>query len=256
MELITSPHNEKFKTWQSLLTAKGIKKSGLCLVSGPKVVAEILKQSPERVRALLTLGEGPLSQSNSRTGYAQYQLDKTLFNELDVFGTKSSLLAVDSAEIGDLNLIREPDGFELLLALQDPSNLGAALRSAAAFGVKRIVLLQEAAHPFLPKVTRSAVGANFNLEFFRGPSINELAGLAEDPTLWALHSEGQLLSRFSWPSSMRLLVGEEGLGLPPHLRDPNHCLKIPMSSATESLNAPVALSIALYERFLNRSVVE
>src|SRR5206468_7230593 len=67
-----------------------------------------------------------------------------------------------------------PEGCTLFIPFQDPENVGAVIRSAAAFGVARIVLLREAAHPFHPKAARAAGTALFQVEMEQGPSIRDL----------------------------------------------------------------------------------
>jgi TrmH family RNA methyltransferase len=129
-------------------------------------------------------------------------------------------------------------GLEIALAAQDPANLGAMLRSALAFGAGRVILLQECAHPFLPKVTRAAAGANFHLALARGPSINAL----EDGMI-ALDMAGAPLDAYEFPRDCRLLLGEEGGGIPPSFKGPR--VRIAIAAGVDSLNVAVAAGIAL-----------
>ena len=117
------------------------------------------------------------------------------------------------------------------------------MRSAAAFGVARLVLLREAAHPFHPKAARAAGTALFQVPMLQGPSIRDL-----DPKhapLIALDADGPDLDAEHWPDRFGLVPGVEGPGLPEALRrGPRR--RIPMAPGVESLNAAVATAIALY----------
>jgi len=174
-----------------------------------------------------------------------YLLAKPLFERLDVAGTGFPLLVGVVPEMPALDLAEPPRGLELVCALGDPNNLGAALRSAAAFGARRVVLMAEAAHPFHPRCLRAAANAPFALTLLRGPSWAELR-CAAGPLL-ALDGGGEDLTRFDWPRDLRLVLGEEGQGLPVGLA--LRRLAIPTTGAVESLNATVAASLALFGHF-------
>ena len=58
---------------------------------------------------------------------------------------------------------------------------------------------------------------------------------------------GEDLTRFDWPADMRLILGEEGQGVPTDC--PAGRLSVPTTGAVESLNATVAVSVALFARF-------
>ena len=123
----------------------------------------------------------------------------------------------------------------------DPLNLGAILRSAEAFGASRVILLEEAANPFLPKAIKASAGSSLRIAMEKGPSLGALSG-----EFIALDLEGTSLPDFRWPANPRLLVGEEGPGL--RGLSSAVCLQkisIPVHGV-ESLNAGVATSIALY----------
>lgn len=235
---ITSPDNKLFKLWQSLLGAKGIEKHGLALVSGRKIVPELAADASEAATLLLRAGNPYPPAGEGIKSVRTAMLAPALFDALDEFGTHAPLLVVPAPQIAAFDASVGPRGLEVALASQDPSNLGAILRSALAFGVSRAILLQECAHPFLPKVTRAAAGANFALSLARGPSIRALeTGFA------ALDLEGADIEAFAFPANCRLVLGEEGAGIPEGFRGPR--LRIPIARAAESLNVAVAAGIAL-----------
>ena len=136
-----------------------------------------------------------------------------------------------------------PPGCTLFIPFQDPENVGAVLRSAAAFGVARAVLLREAAHPFHPKAARAAGTALFQVPMLQGPSIRDLD--PKQAPLIALDADGPDLDAEPWPDRFGLVPGMEGPGLPEALRrGPKR--RIPMADGVESLNAAVATGVALY----------
>lgn len=240
---IESASNPIFKVLQTLDKSRGINKEGQCLISGTKIIEEVLRL--ERVELddsywvfhseehdLFKLTNAPESL---------VQLSKPLFKELDVLGTHSPLLCVNIPEIKKWNPDDEAQGIELLCALGDPNNLGALIRSAKAFGVNKLVLLEEACHPFHPKVVKSSSGSCFNLTLAKGPSIKSLTSVKN---LFALDGQGTPLHKIKFPENARFLLGEEGQGLPNDLESQK--VSIPISDEVESLNATVAASIFLY----------
>lgn len=238
--VLTSADNPQFKLWASLAEPRGLRKHGQFILAGRKSVPEALARWPARFTALLTVeGTAPDFAPESMPVYA---LSRPLFAQLDSFGTGTPLLVGMVPEMPALDLSAVPLGLELLCAVGDPANLGALLRSAAAFGVARVVLLEGAAHPFHPRALRAAANAPFQVELRRGPRWDDLAG-AKGP-LVALDARGTPLGDYAWPSDVRLVLGEEGPGVPAHL--PLQRLAIPMPGGVESLNATVAASIALY----------
>src|SRR5262249_57823856 len=94
---------------------------------------------------------------------------------LDVFGPGSPLLLVSVPPVRTWSDEDWADGCTLFVPFQDPENVGAVVRTAAALGVPRVVLLQEAAHPFHPRSARAAGSALLAVELQRGPSIRDFA---------------------------------------------------------------------------------
>jgi len=255
---IESASNAIFAGWRDLLLAKGIKKQGEFLVSGERAVRDVLDRRAGLVRSLIVCADRELPEAliseardaceGNEPRFSVVSLARPLFEELDVAGTRAPILVVRTPEIPDARLQDSPEGLELLCALGDPANVGAVLRSAAAFGVSRVVLLKECASPFHPKAVRAASAATLSTPLFRGPSIRDLPTLATEGAVHgpivALDMDGKDLAAYEWPSSCRLLLGEEGQGVPSSSKF--EFLSIPMQPGVESLNATIAASIALF----------
>jgi RNA methyltransferase, TrmH family len=254
---ISSPDNEVFKILRDCLESKGIRKHGLFMVFGERAVLDTIKTHGALARNLLlcqgthgvndpifkALTEVQSRQQQSPGAFSLLELAPALFNELDAFGTRAPILVLPTPNLALANTVAEPVGLEVICALSDPANVGALLRSAAAFGVERVIMLQEAASPFHPKAVRAASGTTLLTELQRGPSIRALSTITGPVA--ALDMFGSDLNQFAWPKNVRLMMGEEGQGLPADLKN-KLLIKIPMRPNVESLNATVAASIALF----------
>ncbi len=240
IELITSLTNAKYKSWLSLLQSKGIKDEDKYLLSGKTVVLDALKNHSDHIDCILTSKETSMSL-DVYSHITQFQLTSELFKTIDAFGTNFPVLVLKTPKILDYEKIQHK-GITVYIPVGDPSNMGAILRSCNAFGVTDIVLLKEAANPFLPKSVRAASGNLFSMQFYYGPSIHDLKNEAHN--IYALDAGGENIRNVSTANNLRLLVGEEGPGIP----DFNFKkLSIPINESCESLNASVALGIALYQ---------
>jgi 16S rRNA (guanine527-N7)-methyltransferase len=238
---ITSDSNPTLHRCLDLLTGQGIRKHGEALLAGPRICAEVVARFPDRVLAWLTRTDGPPPPAES---IPWLRLSAGLFRQLDVAGTHSPLLLVKVPESHPWSEeLPWPVGCTLFVPFQDPENVGAVIRSAAAFGVKRVVLLREAAHPFHPRSSRGAGPALFQVELMRGPSLGELRASAVP--LIALDTTGPEVSEAPFPERFGLVVGAEGPGLSAHLRGGKR-RRIAIDPSVESLNAAAAVAIALY----------
>ncbi len=251
-KIIESPDNKTFKHMKAVTGIDGIKKEGKVLVTGKKIIADFHRKNPDSITELIISDgyveddSGLISLVDEFNGKRKlYILKKSLFRELDIYNTGPP------AAVAELPAIPEwdrsvPAGCTLLLPFQDPVNLGSVARSAAGFGVKSIVLLEEAAHPYHPKSIRASAGAVFSADFSRGPSIHEIGELIPDGALLlALDKTGTDIRGYPFPEKFLLLPGLEGPGLPEELKI--NAVSIPVTGQIESLNAAVSVSIALYE---------
>ncbi|PWU15740.1 MAG: hypothetical protein C5B49_11455 [Bdellovibrio sp.] len=237
---ITSRANEKMDWLKSLWTAQGIRKHGACLVFGAKIVKEVLvKKRPRILCEILREGEPTVADQGDI-----FQLSRTLFSEIDEMGTGSPCLAVEAPPLLPRHEFQAPTGLELICPFTDPQNLGAVARSSVGFGLQKIHLTKESAHPFLPRAIRASAGTVFDLQFSEGPPLAEvdIHFTSKAPHL-ALDMKGSPIDQVHWSKDMYLLLGEEGRGLPAGLSVTRATIPI---AGTESLNAAVAAAIAIY----------
>jgi len=240
---ITSADNPEFKIFLKLTWARGIKKHGLALLSRPKQVREMLKDFPDQCAGIILSDLKETSLEFCTEDITIYHLSSNLFRQVDLFDTGQPILLVRVPRFTQWNDEVREKGCTLCIPFQDPSNVGAVIRSAAAFGVSGIVMLKEAAHPFLPKSVRVAGSALFRITLFQGPSLDELK--VSDGPVVTLSQDGRDIGGYRFPETFCLVPGLEGPGLPAHLRATTS-LTIPMEPCVESINAALATGIALY----------
>lgn len=250
---ISSAQNPRFKAWLKLLEAKGIKKSQEALFAGRKFLKEMLTQHEEQLVGILFTDLAQLEGLELPDSCPAFLLPKTLFAQLDIYGTKAPLLLVRAPAfpVWDQKL---DNGLTVFVPFQNPINLGTTIRSAAALGA-RLVLLEEAASPYLPKCLRASGPTLFGAKVLQGPSLSVLAELADLP-VYALALRGENLFSFNFPEKMGLVAGPEGPGLEELWPEKNR-LTIPMQGSVESLNATVCMGMAMACRMasLERSKV-
>lgn len=240
---IASTQNPQYKLWQKILETRGIKKHHLAIMSGRKNVKEMLTDFPQACQALLGIREEDLAVE-APDHVIRYRLRPELFKTLDLFGTGPPLLITATPDLPRWSDDNWPSGCTLFIPFQDPGNVGAVIRAAAAFGVTNVVLLDEAAHPFHPKSLRTSGPAVFRTALKTGPSIATLH--SDKAPLLSLGTTGRNIDGYEFPGAFGLVPGIEGPGLPAHLKG-EQMMTIPMAPGIESLNAAVATGIVLYE---------
>ena len=135
--------------------------------------------------------------------------------------------------------------------IRDPGNLGTLIRTADALGAAAVVMLENTADLYNPKVVRSTMGSLFHLPVFTGVKREELAAWCrkQQVALWATALEGaEDVTKLQWPEKVALVLGSEAEGVSGEiLARADQKVKIPMAGHAESLNVAIAGGILLFE---------
>ncbi|HEY1231011.1 MAG TPA: 23S rRNA (guanosine(2251)-2'-O)-methyltransferase RlmB [Ramlibacter sp.] len=153
--------------------------------------------------------------------------------------------------LGDL-LTHAPERAVLLVLDQvtDPHNVGAILRSTAAFGAIGIVTQDRHSPPESGVVAKSASGALERVPWARVVNLARALEEIGEAGFWRIGLTGDAdtdLKEALGPPRVALVLGAEGPGLRQNTRE--HCdalAKLPISDAVESLNVSNAAAVALY----------
>lgn len=140
--------------------------------------------------------------------------------------------------------------FLVLDGVQDPGNLGACLRTAAAAGVTAVIIPRNKAVGLTPAARRAAAGAAERVELVIVTNLARSLRLLADHGVWRVGlaaGDGGNLFRSRLDGALALVLGGEEGGMRRLTRE--HCdelAEIPMPGAIESLNVSVAAGIALF----------
>lgn len=233
-------------------------------IYGIHPVEELLSGAPEKIRELIF--EDPeaakfadIRALAERRGLAFRGADARELDRVAEGGNHQGVAArttpfeYDSMEnILQLTAAEKRACVLLLDQVQDPQNLGAILRSAAAMGVTAVFIPKHRAAGITPAVVRASAGQALKVRVALVTNIARAIDKLKDNGWWAA---GSVLGQSSTPPwqvdfdmKVALVMGSEHQGLRRLVaKKCDFHLEIPMYSAVESLNVASAASILLYE---------
>ena len=147
----------------------------------------------------------------------------------------------------------------VLAGLQDPGNVGAIVRAAAAFGASGVVAIEGSANPFSWKALRGAMGGTFRLPIASRGSLSDVVATAGElgvRLVAAVPRGGTPLPGLDLREPTAIVLGGEGAGVSPATMAAVHeTVTIPMQAPMESLNVAIAAAVILYEAMRQRQLM-
>ncbi len=213
---------------------------GFVLLEGPRVLAEA--EAAGLVLELVAAREG--EEFNGRSDQ-RVALSPGVFRAVTQTVTPQGVIAIAR--------IKEPDAkaaieaarrrrwpLVVLDGVQDPGNVGAICRTAAAAGAPALVVLEGTADPYGAKAIRASAGNVFRLIVARA-GWSDLAGL---DGYGAAASGGEALAEAPIENAGMIVLGSEAHGLS---RSDLKLVTVQLSEGVESLNVAAAAALILFQ---------
>ncbi|MDZ4261844.1 MAG: RNA methyltransferase [Pseudomonadota bacterium] len=250
MKQITSADNPQYKQLKKLASnARERRKCGQTLLDGVHLLQALADAGGTTELLIVRQGSGADAEIQRCLEWFPtapvIELVAVLFDAISPVETPVGILALYTIPQPEESM---PECAVLLENIQDPGNIGAILRTAAAAGANAVYLSKGCAEAWSPKVLRAAMGAHFVLAIYEQQDLAQLS--ADLPTVIATRLDAeQSLYDLDLHGQVAFLFGNEGAGLSDELAVcATHHVTIPMPGKVESLNVAAAAAVCLFER--------
>jgi RNA methyltransferase, TrmH family len=245
---ISSRANTQFKGLRAL--AADPRGHGRAIVDGIHLVSTCIARGIG-IRQLLVSESGQRNVEiaallQDAAGIDCLGLGDSLFRELSGVSTPTGIAAVIDIPTVSADLL--PGDAVLLDAVQDAGNVGAILRTAAAAGVRNVLLGPGCAGAWTPRVLRGGQGAHFSLAVREQVDLAGVMAACPATSVATVAHGGRSLYELDLSGPIFWLVGNEGAGLSAELLAAAKVrATIPLAAGTESLNVAAATAVCLFE---------
>ena len=231
------------------------------MIYGTHAVEEALSYRPDIVRVLYCTGE---IDTKIAAILQKYTIPRKEFHahKLPVGVPKDAVHQGIAATIDTTKLLIPFDtfiqecevtnstGLVLMGEIQDPQNVGAIIRSSAAFGISAVLLPEHRQTQITGSVVKVSVGAAFRIPLVSVTNVNRAIETLKSRNFWIYgldHEAKQSVTDEGFEKPSVFVIGNEAKGI--REKTLEHCdipLRIPITGNTESLNASVAAGVVLY----------
>lgn len=269
-EIITSAQNKYVSLARALSDRKQRQKSSLYRFDGVKLMCEAVKKGvcidfllikestygtvKERARELYSLDIESLS-------CRIVAVSDSTFDKISEENAPEGVITVAKYDLkrhrvtgAEELAVGKCEKILLLESVRDPQNVGAILRTAAAFSVDRVIMGKDCADIYSSKTVRASMGAVFSMRIDRVGSVPDtIAALRKSQRrvfAAALDERAERLGKTEFIEGDCVVIGNEGHGLSSEtVAACDSSVYIPMAEGVESLNAAVAASVLMWEFF-------
>ena len=263
-EIITSRDNAKLKFARAVRDGR---ESGI-FVEGVRLVREAFRSRIEIEHLLVS---ADLAETEKRLEISEL-IENTCLKITKVASNLFSSIADTANSQGVIALARRPiwtlEDLDLsergpvifLQKVNNPSNLGAVVRTAEAAGAIGLIVSDSSSDAFSPKANRASMGSCFRLPIIEGVEFEEAIMWARENGLISTAADISATDSYSeidWSISRLLVFGSEAHGLDRReLSKIEQVIRVPMENNVESLNLAVSAGIILFEAKRQAGVIK
>jgi TrmH family RNA methyltransferase len=247
--VLRSRDNPRVRRWARLARDSSLRrKAGRAIVEGPHLLAAMLEQGLKPICVLATANG--LERNGALVIKAKVDpvvLSEGVFRAIaDADHPQGIAAEIEIPEI-KTNCVSQ---CVFLEGVQDPGNVGAIVRSAAAFGVGEVVLDRGCADVWSPKVLRAGMGGHFGLNLRVSAHLDAEIERFKGTPVCTVPRGGVPLRQADLGGRLGWIFGAEGQGVSLALQERAALrITIPTAAGTESINVAAAAAICLHEAF-------
>lgn len=261
MQKITSRENAKLKLVRKVRDGR---EKNLVFVEGVRLAEEVLRSGIQIVEVCVSENFKRHERAAQLLGAFQNknapiaEVSESLLQSLADTKTSQGIILIcekptTSKEFFEANfsLRNKLPVVVLLHEINNPSNLGAILRTAEAVDLGGIIISKNSADVFSPKSLRASMGAGFRLNIWSNADFDEVLEWSRSKNLVSTAADVNAEKSYTdidWTKPRLLVFGSEAHGLEAtDFQKIDEGLIIPMENSVESLNLAVSCGIILFE---------
>lgn len=267
--LITSRDNQKLKIARRVRDGK---LSDAVFVEGVRHAEEVLRSQAKITECFYEENFPGNERTKKLTAEISHVAENTSIVESRIFSSitetntsQGIVLIVEKPETTEENFERKVNQNSpvnspviFLSEINNPSNLGAILRTAEAAGASGIIISEKSASAFSPKATRASLGANLRLPIWENARFDRVLNWASQRKAITTAADVNARKKYTeidWKQPRLIIFGSEAHGLSENARaNIEELIYIPMENDVESLNLAVSCGIILFEAQRQRSL--
>lgn len=255
MQVITSKDNDVIKNIRKLKDKKYREAENKYIIEGIKLIEEAIEENAklDTVVVCEDCVQNHTIEQKILYEIAKYNciyVSEKVFNAVTEVNNPQGILAVVKKDKREEEIKYDEDMIVVLDGIQDPGNLGTILRTVDSVGLHQIIVSEQTADAYNPKVVRSTMGAIYRVNIIVShnlvETLKEIKKHKYKILATSLQTEKSIYD-IQYQKKV-LVIGNEANGVSKEILEmADEKVKIPMLGKTESLNASVATSVILYE---------
>lgn len=254
--VITSKDNEIVKHIKKLKEKKFRDEYNEFIIEGIKLLEEAITENVNIKQIIICddcKNQGAIKQDllYEIAKYNCIYVAEKIFDMLTNVVTHQGIMAIiEKPNLKENKIDYEEKNFLILDDIQDPGNIGTILRTVDSLNIKQIIVSENTADVYNPKVVRSTMGAIFRVKIIESEdlvkTVKEMKKHKIKIYATDLNTNKKMYDMKE--EKKAIIIGNEANGVSiKMLQNADERIKIPMLGKTESLNAAVATSVILYE---------